>query len=337
MSEEARREMSALENAWSQFASYDHNAQLARRRFFRLRNAMLVVGFAATALAIVYSHTGDGSLELDVSPRPPLGDWRFFLWLLVISLPIVGSVLAAGASKLARGLDWNNLRGAAEAIKREIYRYRCGVGAYGRGGAETSRNEELASAVARTTARLVDTEALNVRLAPYDGQLPPAGVTAADDDGLSDLNVAQYLDGRLGDQLAYFRRKAGTLDRYHRRFQWLVAVLGGVGTLLAAIGLEIWVPVSVALATALASYLELRNVEVNLTGYNRAALELESVVTRWSGLSEEARADPASFAAVVERTETILGSENAVWVQEMQKALAGLDEQEAEEPEPEEE
>ncbi len=330
MSEEAPQDMSVLENAWNRFATYDHNANLVRRKFFRLRVSMLVVGLAATVLAIVYGRYLSTSDGLAASQRPPFDDWRFFVWLLVISLPILGSVLAAGASKFARGVDWNSLRGAAEGIKREIYRYRCKVGPYGPGGSEAaSRDEQLADSVAQVTARLMDTEVLNASLTPYRGQqLPPKNAMPAADDGMADLTPAQYLDWRLGDQLTYFRRKSGSLDGYHRRFQWSVAILGGAGTLLAALGQEIWVPVSVGLATALVSYLELRNVEVNLAGFNRAALELENVATRWSGLTEDAKADPASFANLVDRTETILGSENASWVQEMQKAMATLAEEE---------
>ena len=77
-----------------------------------------------------------------------------------------------------------------------------------------------------------------------------------------------------------------------------------------------------SIGVALISYLELCNVEANLAGYNRAALGLDSVASWWSGLPEGMKADPANFAALVDRTETILGYENAAWVQEMRTAQA---------------
>ncbi len=64
------------------------------------------------------------------------------------------------------------------------------------------------------------------------------------------------------------------------------------------------------------------------TGHiDRAALELDKVATWWSGLADTAKADPANFASVVDTTETILGSENASWVQEMQQAMSTLEEE----------
>ncbi len=325
MSDGVFKELSALETAWSRFATYDDNATVVRRKFLRLRIAMLVVGIAATALAIVYSQ-----YVAESSARPTVGEWRFYVWLPVMVLPILGSVLAAGAAKLSRGIGWINLRGAAEAIKREIYRYRCGVGVYRAGNGEPpSRESNLAQAVAGVTARLMDTEAVNASLIPDRGkQLPPKYGVCEQDDGFSDLSPAQYLDWRLTDQLIYFRGKSLGLDRRYRHFQWWVAGLGGAGTLMAALGQEIWVPVSVGVATALVSYLELRNVEANLAGYNRAGLGLDNVATWWSGLPAAAKADAANFAALVDRTEAILGSENSTWVEEMQSATAAAEEQE---------
>lgn len=312
-------ERTVLGDAWKRFATYDLNANAVQRKFFRLRISILAVGVAATALAIVYAH-------VEVSnERPPVSDWRFYVWLAVIVAPILGTVLAAGASKLARAADWIHLRGAAEATKREIYRYRCGVGVYGSAsGGARSRDESLAAAVTAISGRLMDTEILATSLLPYGGQLPPAGSAAADDDGFSDLSPATYLRWRLADQQAFFKHKSLTLDRRHRRFQWAISTLGGLGTLLAAIGLEIWVPVSVGLATALASYLELRNTETNLAGYNRAALELDNILTWWSGLPPAKKEKAASFAALIDRTEALLASENSTWAQGMQDALAHL-------------
>ncbi len=329
MSEESH-ELSALENAWTRFATYDHNAAQVQRRFYRLRSAVLVVGLAATVLAIVYQYV-ESSSALPSTLRPEIDDWRFYFWLAMISMPILGSVLAAGASRFARGVEWVSLRGAAEAVKREVYRYRCQTGVYSAASTEPgTRDEKLAAAVGQVTVRLMDTDIINGSLSPYRGkQLPPKYGTAAGDDGFSDLTPAQYLDWRLTDQLSFFRGKSEAIDRKNRLYQWGIYGLGGAGTLLAALGHELWVPVSAGLATVLISYLALRNVETQLAGYNRAALELDNVATWWSGLPEAAKADPTNFGTVVDRTETVLGSENASWVQEMQKAMETLAEQDS--------
>ncbi|MCP3964346.1 MAG: DUF4231 domain-containing protein [bacterium] len=318
MSEEARFERTTLENALRRYATFDDAANAVQRKFFGAKIWILTVGVAATTLAIVYS-----TLWLE-DARPPLTDGHFYLWLAVVAMPIIGSVLAAGAAKLIRGLDWVSLRGAAESIKREVYRYRCQVGVYSPGSqVPGTRDEKLASMVEQITGRLLDTDVLATGLPPYSGDEVP-GYGSRTDDGLSDLTPAQYLDWRLADQRDWFKGKSVTLESRNSLYQWAIAILGGVGTLLAAVGQEIWVPVSVALATALTSYLTQRNVEATLAGYTRAGLELDNVVTWWSGLSAEAKGTRASFAALVNRTETILGSENATWVQSMQETLAQL-------------
>ncbi len=317
MSDQASHESNVLTTAWRRFATYDQNANAAQRRFVKLRVAMLAAGIAATVLAVIYSE-----LVQQSSGRPAYSDWRFYLWLPMVTMPILGSVLAAGSSKLARGVDWIHFRGAAEAIKREIYRYRCGIGGYG--GKAAQRNATLADAVGQVTERLMDSDAVNTTLMPYRGRrLPPPGGACEDDDGFSSLGPEQYLEWRLADQLAYFRQKSQVLYRRHRQFQWTVAILGGIGTLMAVLGQEIWVPVSVAVATALVSYLELRSVETNLASYNRSALGLDGITTWWRGLSDEAKDEPASFAALIERTESLLGAENASWMVEMKHAAAG--------------
>ena len=327
MSEASSPERVALENAWGRFATLDLNANRVQRTFFRLRIQILAVGVAATALAIVYAEFVAG----EPSVRPAFDDWRFYVWLPMIAAPILGSVLAAGAAKLARGVDWINLRGASEAIKREIYRYRCEVGAYAPAGEGSgAREERLTKAVGEVTSRLMDTEILNASLAPYRGPLPPKFGAASGDDGFAPMGPEQYLEWRLEDQHAYFNRKANRLDRQHRIFQWTIAVLGGVATLLAALGLEIWVPVAVGVSTALASYLAFRNVESNLAGYNRADLELDNIATWWSGLPAARKGEPEVFDTLVERTETVLGSENAGWVQQMQDAMQKLEKEEPE-------
>ncbi len=320
MSDKTAHEHTALKNAWLRFATFDHNAKAVQARFFSLRGAVLWTGVLATALAIIYSQYVDISGQ-----RPAFTDWRFYVWLMMIMAPILVTVLSTGAGKLARGVDWVTLRGAAEATKREIYRFRCAVDSYDRTSCTAGeRAERLSQTVGQATSRLMDTDVLQSSIAPYAGELPPKYGAAEEDDGFSDMDPERYLEWRLDDQMAFFVSKARALDRRHHRTQWAVAGLGGIGTLLAALGQEIWVPVAVGLSTALTSYLQLRNVESQLAGYNRAGLELTNVATWWSGLPAAAKADNAKFAMLVERTEAVLTSENASWVHDMQAAVAKI-------------
>ncbi len=324
--ETSAKTWTTIEDAWRRFAVYDQNASLAQRRFTRLRTCIVVLGVLATGLAICYTVAKTGA-------RPGPADWRFYLWILVVLTPIAISVLTAGSAKFERGVQWILLRGAAEAVKREIYRYRAQVGIYSDAKTRVrSRDQKLARRLEEIARRLMDSEVVQASLAPYEGTLlPPKYGVAEEDDGFSDLSTQRYLEVRLHDQRSYYQRKSAQLYRSYQGIQWSIVALGGVGTFLAAVGLELWIPLSVSAAAALAGLLELRRIESGLAAYTRAALELENIATCWGGTPEKARAGLALREKLVDRTEAVIRNENAGWVEEMQEALSEL--QEGEQPE----
>lgn len=305
-----------LEEAWRRFAIYDHNANRLQRGFLRLRIAAAVLGVVATVAAVLYSFVTEESV-------PELDDWRFYLRLVVLGAPVAVSVLVAMTARAGGGSAWVMVRGAAEALKREIYRYRTYVGPY-RFGRQDRRHElQLAGRIESLSRRLAESE---IVLEPYTAdRLPPLNAVPEADDGFSDLSAERYIELRLRDQLGYFQRKSAQLVKQQRRLQWLVAGLGGAGTLLAAIGLEIWVPVAISLGGALGGYLELRNTDSMLANYTRNTVELENLITWWKTLTLEEKADPDVREELVMRTETVLQSENVKWQAQMQESLDKLE------------
>ncbi|HEX9731689.1 MAG TPA: DUF4231 domain-containing protein [Thermoanaerobaculia bacterium] len=307
-----------LEEAWRRFAVYDFNANRLQRGFLRMRGWIATLGVLATLAAVLYA-------VVSHEEHLRLTDWRFYLRLLVLATPITASVLVAMTARIDRGVAWVMVRGSAEALKREIYRYRARVGPYGPERADAGERERrLAGKIESITRRLASSEALRETLRPYRGTLPPPGAAAAGDDGFSELAAEPYVAVRLHDQLGYYNRKSRRLERHYKVVQWTVVSLGGVGTFLAAAGLEIWVPVSISLGAALAGYLELRNVETTLASYVKGALELENVLTWWKSLAPEERAEQAARDQLVAKTEAVLQSENVDWQLEMQEALEEL-------------
>ena len=115
-------------------------------------------------------------------------------------------------------------------------------------------------------------------LIPYTKtELPPQYEAEATDDGFSDLDPEMYLERRLEDQLKWYRRKVNQLDQ--KRWQWAIYILGGVGTFLAAVNLnlEIWIAVTNGTVTAIAAYIAMRNIETTMTAYNQAATDFEGI------------------------------------------------------------
>lgn len=314
-----------LEDAWQSFAKYDKNAVKAQKRFILQQKLILGLGVTATTLAVAYStldriaETGEGGWLQPLANEPLLQ----VMHGCVIIIPIVLSVLIAGSVKFNMGISWVMLRSSAEALKKEIFRYRLRVGEYYQeDGNPDSRDVHLARKVKQISKRLMETQVNQTGLEPYNGKLPP--YAAEGDDGFSDLIPDNYVECRVEDQFNYYQKKALRLSRELQRFQWLVYILGGIGTSLAAFGFDVWIAVSSALATAFASFLEFKRVETNLVSCNMAASDIYDIRTWWRALSPPAKAQQSNIEILVGSTEAVIQSENLGWVQEMRDALSEI-------------
>ena len=149
-------------------------------------------------------------------------------------------------------------------------------------------------------------------------------VCRADIEPFSPLTIEQYLEYRLIDQLSWYRRKTVKLDRQWQLLQWLIYVWGGLGTFLAAIRAEIWIAITNAIATAIASFLDFKQLDSTMMCYNQAACNLENLLCWWHALTDEARTNPENIKKLVNSTEKVIQSETSSWVEEMREALSEL-------------
>ena len=298
-----------LKRAWLTFAGYDAIANGARRTFSRVTAAIVIIGIGGTFLALLDNAVGFRSWLEDV-----------IHWAVVAS-PILLSLLIALAVRLGFGKRWVLLRGAAETIKSEIYRFRTRTGIYGdAASSEAGRTpqETFALRVNAVDERLINTEASSWPLTPYEGHLPPEMYGAsAGDDGLSPLDDAEYLELRVGDQLRYYHPKIADLGRRLRALQVLALVAGAAGTLLAAAGYEVWIGLTTAIAANIVAYLGYLQVEPTLIAYNQAAGRLESLRRAWEAEPEEKH----DFDKLVDECESVLSTELSGWVQQMNQAI----------------
>ncbi len=317
-----------LKRAWERFAVYDENAKRQQKSFNRLQGSILGFGVLAVFLALlqtqIFGTKEDPSLLFKT------------LHYVIIVVPILISILLAVANRFKAGNKWILLRAAAENIKSQIFQYRTHAGRYGAQQLkDTTREAKLAEQLKDITGQLMTTNANEAALRPYDGPIPPAMYgAAATDDGYSPLPPGRYITIRLGDQLSYFEGKTNQLERKLKVLQWSIYVIGGLGTLLAAVGFELWVALTAALAAAFTTYLEYQQTENTLTKYNQTAVNLDNVRNWWLGLTATERTDPTNVSLLVENTEQVLQSELTGWVQQMQDALATLQEQQAKEAPP---
>lgn len=329
-----------LLQAWEAFADYDHNANRQQRKFDRLQRAIIGLGLAGTALALVQQLYAP-AVKPSPGPLPASSLWhegQYGWWALhqvLLLVPITLTLLVAVANQFKQGNKWLLLRAAAESVKREIYRYRARAMYYAE-VATANPPGALAQRLEEITRRTMRTEVNTTSLVPYDKRRGFPPYSGPGDDGLAFLGPARYVQVRLDDQLRYFRGKAVELERQLKRLSWASFLSGAVGTYLAAIGQPVWIALTTALVGGIGTYLGYRQTESTLGKYNQAAADLANVRGWWQALPPEDRGSQATTDALVEHTEQVLQLDLDGWVQQMQNALAELHKNQARSPEREE-
>ncbi len=319
-----------LHDAWQRFATYDANGGRLQKAFKNIQFWILALGLIAVFLA-VFEKEGQELVKHQQMLHNALGWLRY----PIIVIPIVTAILLAYYNKFRPANKWILLRGSAEAIKREIYRYRCRTGDYSKDRLTTnSRDDMFHERLEPVSRRLMQTDVNHGALTPYHGPLPPKEVAQESDDGFSFLTPERYIELRLEDQLKYYSSKTPKLEKQVKQMQVAILVAGGVGTLLAAVHAELWVALTTALATALTTSLASRQLEETLVRYNQSAADLGNVRDWWTKLSPAAKRNPKNIDQLVEVTEKVLETELSGWVQRMENALAQLktEEEKGEEP-----
>ena len=309
-----------LHDAWQRFATYDATGVRLQKAFKNIQFWILALGLIAVFLA-VFEKEGQELVKHQQMLHNALGWLRY----PIIVIPIVTAILLAYYNKFRPANKWILLRGSAEAIKREIYRYRSRTGDYSKDRLTTnSRDDVFHERLEPVSRRLMQTDVNHGALKPYDGPLPPKEVAQKNDDGFSFLTPERYIELRLEDQLNYYSNKTPKLETHVKQMQVAILVAGGAGTLLAAVHAELWVALTTALATALTTSLASRQLEETLVRYNQSSADLANVRDWWTKLSPAAKRSAKNIDQLVEVTEKVLETELSGWVQRMENALAQL-------------
>jgi hypothetical protein len=242
----------------------------------------------------------------------------------IIVLPITISIYIGIETRLKLGSKYILLRGAAEAVKRGIYSYRA-LGNRNVNSAEIHlpyNKPTLDEHLGKISKLLLESDVNEAAFNPYGGSIPPNMFGAeAYDDGFSFLEPDQYLKIRVGDQLKFYTQRTNQYEKRIRRLQYSMLILGGLGTFLAAIGAQYWIPFTAAIVSAATAFLEYQQLEHILTKYNLTKTSLENAQSKWMSLKEEERL--AYIPKLVRDVEAILESENQGWVQYVNQVQEG--------------
>ena len=309
-----------LRTAWRQYRVLARTARRQQRAFGWYQRSILALGLLATILIVLQAQLRNAKVLVEGSPADQ------GLQYGIVLIPIAVGVLVAGAAWLRPGGRWVLLRGAAEAIKRETYRYRARTGLYAPDETRrTSREVKLAAAVGSTMNSLMLTD-VNLAAIETAGPAddPVATMDRDKDDGTRPLGAAEYIRFRLDDQVAFYRKGVRRHERRVQSLRWLMLVFGAVGSVLAVAGLQLWVAVTVALVGVFTTYLEAMQLEATIMLYNQAATTLEGIRAWWTALPPDQQVLRRNFDRLVERSERVMQAEHGGWVQQMQDAMTKL-------------
>jgi hypothetical protein len=307
-----------LPDAWGRFDDLDLAAVEKEALFRTTQFSILALTVVATLLAIAIS--GSGLPPKLTLPWFPNLSVHGILHVLMIAIPIFISMFGAFNARFREGNKWLLLRAGAESIKSEIFRYRAGSGMY---------SEEQCTQISAPLRLAGNIKDISTSLAQSEvnrSSLPHRNVV--DPKRLKTLTADAYLRDRVEDQIGYFVSKTGALYRQLKQLQLWILVVGGLGTFLAAINLEVWVALTTALATAFTNKLEIDQVENSLVQYNMALTNLRNIESWWKGLTPWEKARRKNVDLLVDQTERALERETAGWVQQMQSTLDKLTEKE---------
>lgn len=310
---------SVLRLAWQRFGALDRAAIRQQRDFSVLQGGILLLGLLVVAMSVAHSVGQARGWDTAVA----------LLRYALIVAPICVAALIAIGNRFSPGKRWVLTRAAAEALKREIYRYRVRPH---RAPADGAREKRLQQAMEDITRRLARTEVNSMGMPLYTGVIPPVNAVARGDDGMSLLDTDRYVRLRLNDQLAYYGNKTAKLDRQASGWQLLAIAVGALGTLLAAMGGDwvSWVALTSAIASAAMAYLGAKQIETTLTSYNQTATDLENLLAWWTALLPDEQASAENVDKLVTTTEQVLADEQDGWAQNMTNALEALRTRQAE-------
>lgn len=302
-----------LKQAWERFATYDKNAGRHQNEFKTLTTRILWLGFLTTLMAIILTWVTTSGPDLNNIAL------QILRWT-VIALPILTSIGISIFNRRKSDNKWLLLRGGAESLKRKIYAYRA-LAPY----EPRQQLMELEQEVENVSQRLMRTEVNESALTIYEGPIPPKMYGAAEtDDGLSPLDPDRYIEIRIGDQVSFYKSRTNQKEEALRYFQLTILVAGGLGTFLAAIGGELWVPLTTAAVTAITSYLLSEQLQETIVRYNQNKTDLQNVEIWWRALSPTDKEKPENIKKLVNTTEDLMIQEVKGWVQNMQDALSDL-------------
>lgn len=331
METEAPKNTPILNIAWTRFAHLDASSKRGTQLYRNIRRWIATLGVLATLFAIL-SLIFPSSLSSAVVATPQsmtgfcnaIGFCNVIGWIfrvLLVTIPILASALAAIATRGFSNGDWLISRAGAEEIQKEIYFYRTILQ---KKNSRRAYLEKRLNEIQRQIYRGMNGE---FSFEPYNGPVPPnySAGDPASDPGFGDLTGEEYFRYRVEYQLAWHNRKINQYKAERFRLQLYIIIFGAAGALLAAFdSTTILVALTASLTAAFVGWQELRNLDSIIRNYSKVVMELTILYDHWHNLESEERTD-AEFYKMVRGCEDVLWAQNTEYIKSMQEALKDSD------------
>ncbi len=227
---------------------------------------------------------------------------------------LLAFLVAGGATFMIRDgkLErvWYSARALAESVKTMCWAFAVGGEPFGMSRQDSDVRADFLGRIRGLTAGLDD---LPRAIAPAEG----AAITTA----MADLRQAPwahrrqaYLDGRLGDQQAWYAGKAKWNESRSRRWTAIVGLLVAVGVAGAIAKITMvsdfdWFGLFSTAAAGAAGWAKLKQHDTLVSAYSVAARELS--IAAANAPSDE---DEAAWAAYVQDAEEAISREHTMWL-----------------------
>lgn len=304
--EKKQLESLALKSAWERYAEFDFNANVGIKQRALLRQAAIILAMFAVLLAVfINSYSAVNFLQAD-------GWWIFntigeVLRVVLVVVLISNFIVYALLMRSQQQESFQELRTAAEEIKKEIYVYRTIL----------QWHEEcevwLSDRITKIQRRVAEGFGTDLILKPYQGDLPPDHNPADpnSDPGFTRLSPTDYLRYRLENQIEVYSRELAEPQKQRYYLNVGLFVTAGFSMLLAAIPggqFSAWVAVTIFAAAALMTWLEPRDIDSKITTYNQLIAGLNIIRDWWFSLDKQEQAGVEFFKLVI-------GTEKVIWSQ----------------------
>lgn len=310
-----------LESAWKRNADYGNTAKHQKKQYYRLRRWVLIFSIIATTLAILLENIRIWFPEF---PVPVIR----FLQVILILVPLIGSGIVAYINTFKQGQQYLSMRAGAEETLKYIFLYRTVM------QGNIKRNQWLNNRLADVQREVHRSLGGDVVLKPYSGKHinPRYYPDSPDaDEGLADLDSAEYIRVRLESQRDWHIKKIQEHHQARVRLTISILLFGGLGALFAGLdiifaGAAVWVALTTAVSTAFTNWQQLLGVEAIIPNYSKVILELNILHDYWLSLSSSEQTQ-AEFYKLVRKTEKVLWSQHVQFISAMKESM---DEAEAE-------